>query len=415
MQHKADICIIGGGAIGQSCAWYLRQAGLDVTILEAKSPGSGSSGGNAGMIVPSHFIPMASPGVISQGLRWLMKRDSPFYIRPTLSFKLFRWLLLFMQAAKHKRVEEAMPVLRDLSLASLEEYQKLAKQLDIPVNHQGILLLYNTSEGEAECQTLAKEGNEVGIDVQLHTRDAVNKLDPNLHTVARGAAYFPQDSHLNPTELMTSLEKSLRAQGVSIQSGVRVTRLSKTSGGINLETNRGSIACQQVVITAGAWSSTLTDSLGLNMPLQGGKGYSMDILPGDRQLKIPLLLAEAKVAITPMAEKLRFAGTLELCGTDTKVRPNRVKGIANSVQEYLPQFNPAEIMDSQIWQGLRPCSPDGLPYIGRFKKYPSVLTATGHGMLGISLAPITGKLIAETILEKPLTISSPLFSADRFY
>ena len=366
------------------------------------------------MIVPSHFIPLASPGVISQGLRWLVKRDSPFYIRPTLSFKLLRWLMLFMQSAKHERVEKAMPVLRDLSLASLEEYRKLAKQLDVPVNHQGILLLYKSSKGEAECQMLANEGNAMGIEVQLHSRETVNKLDPKLKTIARGAAYFPQDSHLNPSELMEKIEISLKNQGVSIHSGVRVAQLSNTSSGVKLETNQGYFDCQQAVLTAGAWTSMLTDSLGLNMPLQGGKGYSMDIMPADRQLNIPLLLAEAKVAITPMAERLRFAGTLELCGTDTKIRKNRVRGIAHSVQAYLPQFNPKEILDSAIWQGLRPCSPDGLPYIGRFKKCPSILTATGHGMLGISLAPVTGKLIAETIIEQPLSINSPLLAADRF-
>lgn len=414
MEAKKDVLIIGGGIIGLATAWYLRDSGLSVTVLEADKPGSGASAGNAGMIVPSHFVPFATPGMILQGLRWLLRPDSPFYIRPRLDPDLLRWLWLFNKASTAGQAEAGMPVLRDLHLASLREYFHLAQTLGLDLRQQGILMLYNSQEGEHEARELFRKGQEVAVEVRLLDREEANTLDPNLHCQARGAAYFPQDSHLIPAGLVEKMAAALAENGTTLHTGIRVKRLSRVRGGIEVETNRNTYRAARVVLAAGAWSGSLAAQLGLRMPLEGGKGYSMDIDPGNRQISVPLLLAEARVAITPMASQLRFAGTLELCGTDRRIRRKRVEGIARSASRYLPQFPAEEILQGEVWQGLRPCSPDGFPYIGSFAGCPEVFAATGHGMLGVSLGPITGKLLAEAILEQPMSLASPLFAADRF-
>ena len=413
----ANIGIIGGGIIGLSSAYYLNKAGHKVTIIEQGDLKDGCSFGNAGMIVPSHFIPMATPGMISKGIRWMFNSTSPFYVKPRLSGDLIKWGYQFYKHSTKEHVERSIPALKEISLLSKAMYQQLAKELpfDFGYNERGLMMLFQNAETEKEERETAHLANKIGIEAHLLSPEEVQKLEPDVKVKVRGGVYFPGDGHLTPQALVSQLITFLKVRGVTFQTQTTVEDFIIESERIKLiKTSKGEFYFEEVVIAAGSWSGLLAAKLDLSLPMQAGKGYSFTLRKVEKNIRIPSIFLEARVAITPMGNTLRFGGTMEISGVDHTISMNRVKGIVDSIPRYYPDMKVAMPMKENVWHGLRPCSPDGLPYIGRSKKIRNLILATGHSMMGVSLGPGTGKLISEIVNQENPSISLDTFMPERF-
>ena len=413
----ANIGIIGGGIIGLSSAYYLNKAGHKVTIIEQGDLKDGCSFGNAGMIVPSHFIPMATPGMISKGIRWMFNSTSPFYVKPRLSGDLIKWGYQFYKHSTKEHVERSIPALKEISLLSKAMYQQLAKELpfDFGYNERGLMMLFQNAETEKEERETAHLANKIGIEAHLLSPEEVQKLEPDVKVKVRGGVYFPGDGHLTPQALVSQLITFLKVRGVTFQTQTTVEDFIIESEKVKLiKTSKGEFYFDEVVIAAGSWSGLLAAKLDLSLPMQAGKGYSFTLRKVEKNIRIPSIFLEARVAITPMGNTLRFGGTMEISGVDHTISMNRVKGIVDSIPRYYPDMKVAMPMKENVWHGLRPCSPDGLPYIGRSKKIRNLLLATGHSMMGVSLGPGTGKLISEIVNQENPSISLDTFMPERF-
>ncbi|GAA4460432.1 FAD-dependent oxidoreductase [Nibrella saemangeumensis] len=411
------IAIIGGGIIGLCSAYYLQQAGFRVTVFDQNPITDGCSFGNAGMIVPSHIIPLAQPGMIAKGMQMLLRSTSPFYIKPRLSAELLRWGWLFYRHSTTEHVERSIPVLRDISLLSKRLYQELAAtgKVDFGWQERGLLMLYKTAAAEHDMAEEAEVANRAGVEAQLLTGQQVQDLEPETRVDVRGAVFFPGDAHINPGQLVRSLVAYLRQQGVTILEEQAVTGFETSAGRVTaVRTAQGDHAVDEIVVAGGAWSPVIARQLGLSLPLQGGKGYSFMLKNVTDNVRVPAIMLEARATATPIGTDLRFAGTLEVAGVDLSVNMNRVRGIVQSINQYYPDIQVDMPKPETVWRGLRPCSPDGLPYIGRLQGYNNVTLATGHGMMGISLGPATGKLIAETIAGQPPSMDLVAFRLERF-
>jgi D-amino-acid dehydrogenase len=410
--------IVGGGIIGLCSAYYLSEAGTEVEVIDQSDFTDGCSFGNAGMIVPSHFTPMATPGVIAKGLRWMFDSKSPFYIKPRLNAELLQWLWKFYQSCSKEKVDRAIPVLRNYQFLSKQLYQELAKkpELDFLYKEVGLLMLYKTAKAEEEEKSIAELANEVGIEAKILNSVEVEKLETGTSTNVLGGIYYPGDAHLSPNRLMKGLVSYLKKRGVIFRDKTTVTGFKYQKDKIEaILTNKGiQIPVENLVVAGGAWTPKILKFLGIKMLLQDGKGYSITLKNTVEKITIPSLLAEAKVAMTPMGNDLRIGGTLEISNLSQKINLLRMAGILEAVPKYYPELKQKMPPKETIWHGYRPCPPDGLPYMGRSKKYKNLVIATGHAMMGMSLGPASGKLVAEIIQNDSTSLNLTLLDPNRF-
>jgi D-amino-acid dehydrogenase len=396
----SKVLIIGGGIVGLTSAYYLQKKGYEVTILDKGDITDNCSFGNAGMIVPSHFVPLAAPGMIKQGIRWMFDSKSPFYVRPSVNANLINWGLKFMKHATAKHVSQSAEPLRDLSLLSKKLYEGLAKEpdFDFELTNNGILAFYKTEKAGEEEAHLAARAIELGLDMAVLTADECLALQPDLKLDVLGAVHYRCDAHLYPTKLMNALLKYLTNNGVKIERGKEVDKI-ETAGNRIMKVFTGNQAWEadQYVIATGSWSPAVAKMADIKISLMPGKGYSFMEPEPQNRLTIPALLCEARVAITPMNGQIRYGGTMELDKINNRINMQRVKGIVESVPAYFPDLKPAIPAEKDIWYGFRPSSPDGLPYIGRSEKRENLVIATGHGMMGLSLGPATGLLVSQIV------------------
>ena len=394
-----DVVIIGGGAVGLWCAWHLHQAGRHVTIVDKGDFTDGCSFGNAGMIVPSHFIPMASPGIISKGIQWMFKKDSPFYIRPRFNLELAQWLWAFYRSSTHKHVAESIALLRDLHTESRELYRQLqhAPGFSFGFEQKGILMLFKSAAAERDELEMAEAAHQLGIDAIHLTPEKLKQVEPGIQMDVRGAVHYPGDAHVTPHVFMRQMVNQLKQEGVVFLPGKEISGIhDHGSTGAEASTADGDILrAQKIVVATGSWSGKLLKKTGYRLPMQDGKGYSMTLERPSLKPSIPSILHEARVAITPMGDDLRISGTLEISGMDDKVNPHKVNSILKAVPEYYPGM---KIKDAgPVWFGYRPCTPDGMPYIGPLQSDSAVIMATGHAMMGLSLAPVTGRIVKDML------------------
>lgn len=407
--------VIGGGVIGVASAYYLARQGWEVTLVERGEVCAGCSYGNAGLVVPSHVIPLAAPGVWQQGLRWMLDPESPFYIRPRASAELARWLWRFRAACAPARMRQAMPVLRRLSVESLGLYRELAEEagFDFGFRQSGSMTVFLTPEGLAHGRAEARLLAEAGVTVELLDGPAARAAEPTLPPGVAGALRCPEDALLVPDRFVTGLARVAASLGVRVQTGTEVIGFRTAGGRIAaVETTRGPRAADLVVLAAGAWSPGLGRMLGLRVPIQPAKGYSLTYRRPARGPAIPLLPAEGRFSVTPMGEFLRFGGTLELAGMDLSVNRRRVEALRRQALRCLDGVGELELLE--IWRGLRPCAPDGLPLVGRSTRFENLIIAAGHAMLGMSLGPVTGKLVARLAAEGALPADLRALDPERF-
>lgn len=413
-----QVVVIGGGIVGLSSAWFLEQSGHQVTIIDEAGPITNCSHGNAGYVCPSHFIPLATPGIVQQGLRWMLNSESPFYIQPRLNIDLMRWGWHFIRSANERKVNAAALPLRDIALHSQSMYEQWASLPDFDFGYEkkGLLEIFQTNSVQQHAAHTVEKANEIGLTgTRLLTQEELFAFEPNLRIDARGAIWFPGDAHLSPNRLMIQLQQILIDRGVHIMKGKATGFI--TSGKELKAVKYGNIevAADAVVLAAGSWSAQLAHQLNLALPLVAGRGYSITTNNEPYRLQHPAILVEGRVALTPMKDQqLRIGGTMEIVDTQTPPHFNRMKGVLQAVKQFFPDMDIPFPATKDIWYGYRPCSADGLPYIGKTSRWNNLVVATGHAMIGMSLGAGTGQLVADLINDAPTAINLQPFHPDRF-
>lgn len=426
--------IIGGGIIGLSAAYYLNEDGWSVTVLEKGDLTDNCSFGNMGYLSPSHFVPLAAPGIIGQGILWMFSPKSPFYVRPSLRGDLIDWGLKFMRASNQRHVERSARPLADLLVLSKNltaEWQK-SGLMDFEYTENGCIMYYQTAKTEKEELENARVATDLGLKTEILDREQIQLLEPDLRPEVRGGVWFKDDAHLHPNSLMRQLPALLEKRGVKILKNTEVVGFQKENGEITTvqyrttENQQLSTSDELVVLAAGSWSPAIAKMAGEHLSLMPGKGYSMTVETPRQLLRHPCILLEAKVALTPWSTRLRIGSTMEIGPVNDRILFPRVRGILEAVPKFLPGYtdDPAfrELADfeklkkyawEKVWFGFRPVSADGLPYIGFAKQTQNLLIATGHAMIGLSMGAGTGKLVAELAGGKPVSVGVEAFDPAR--
>ncbi len=407
---RYDVIIAGGGAIGLSAALFMQQQGMEVLVIDRDKTGNGCSWGNAGMIVPSHFIPLAAPGMVARGLKWMFSPESPFSITPRPDPSLISWLLRFAGHSNSRNVERSSRLLLNLNLRSKELYRQISGDLGFPLHEKGLMIMYTTTHGKKEENDTASKALSIGLKPVLFDNTRLREIEPAVGEDVRGAVLYPADAHLDPSALMTGLRKQL-AGSIRYESLLRLTTSGKEIR--TAVTTGGEYHADNFVVAAGIWSKNILGSLGINLPLVGGKGYSF-MVPAHTAINTPAILSEARVAVTPLGNEIRFGGTMQIGKGLSGFTRGKIQGITQSIGRYLPSYEMNGAMPERVWAGLRPLSPDGLPYIGASSRFANLHIGTGHAMMGISLAPVTGELLAASIKGDILPEGLQLLSPGRF-
>lgn len=410
------IIIIGGGIAGLSSAYYLNKEGHQVTVIDKSDISAGASFVNAGYITPSHIIPLASPGMIAKGIKWMFNSASPFYLKPRWDPDFFKWSWYFHKSSTKAKVARAIPVIKDINILSRGLFEDIYTSSDLgefQLENKGLLMLYKTDKAGEDELEVARKARFLGLEVKSLDNEALKKLEPNVKLDVKGAIHYECDRHTTPTEFMPKMVKYLKGVGVGLKTNEEVREITTSSGIITeIITSKAAYKADEVVLAAGSWSGEISKQLAVKLPLQAGKGYSINVKK-PTGISIPAVLMEAKAAVTPMQGFTRFAGTMEFSGINDTIRKERVEAIANAAKSYYPEIEISKEDKSNAKSGLRPVSPDGLPYIGRSKSYSNLVFATGHAMMGWSLGPATGKLVSEIIDGKNTAMDIKPFDPDR--
>jgi D-amino-acid dehydrogenase len=414
---KQQTIIIGGGVIGLSCAYYLQKEGYKVTVIDRGDITDSCSFGNMGFMSPSHFVPLASPGIISEGIRHMLNSRSPFYIKPRLDLDLIKWMWQFWKSCKASVVKKNAPHLNKILMLSRDLINAMRDDLGDVFNmeEKGCLMMCREQKALDHEFHLADDAEKLGLKVERLNKQQVQELEPDVELNVSGAVLFKDDCHFDPGKFMVVLKKYLENNGVRFQLHTTVTGFEKAGNKVSsVITNKGSFSCGQLIIASGSWLPVVGKMLGINLLLQAGKGYSYTYDNVEKNIRYPAILVEGRCAITPWGHRLRIGGTMEIGGINNNVLPKRMEGIYNGVRSFYPGLKILPPPVDKIWNGLRPVTPDGLPYIGRTEKYNNVILAGGHAMLGVSEASGTGKLVSEMIAGKQTIIDINAFRLSRF-
>jgi D-amino-acid dehydrogenase len=401
-----DVVVVGGGAVGACCALELARRGARVTLVE-KGPAlaSGCSAGNAGLVCPSHSTPLSNPAALRNGLRWLLRSDSPFALKPRP--RAVPWLARFTLASR--RADAGAQVIRTLSSASLELHRELADTVGTGLVQKGVLDVHATAQSLAAGRAAAERS---GLRFEVLDREAALTLEPALGPRTAGAVLHPDEAHCDPQRFVAAVGVAASAAGAEIALGVEVRRLRADAGRVVVETADGELRPETVVLAAGAWSAGLARHAGVFVPLEGGKGYHVDLEAGEDDPARPVWLQEAWAIATPLPGRLRLAGTLELAGLDLGIDRRRAEAVRLGGLRGLRGLEGRRVLE--VWAGLRPCTPDGLPVIGRAPLLPGLVLATGHGMKGVALAPVTGRLVGELVAGERASLDLEPLRPERF-
>lgn len=416
MTTKTDTLIIGGGPVGLSCAYYLLKSGRKVTILDAKEIGKGSGSGNAGHIVPSHIIPLAAPGVVTSALKWMLDpAHSPFGMAIRLDPNYVSWLLKFVLACSEANVQRSIKPLNDLGQLSAKNFAILIaeEKFDCSYQEKGLLFLYKTEKAFHDGQHEGEFMQKHGIPVSVYDKSKVHEVEPAALDEVIGGVHFTGDAHLNPAVFLKSLSECVSGMGAEMFENMPVTGFESANGRITkVKTNTGDFEAGQIILAAGALTPSIARDLRLNIPIQPARGYSLTMSATKQMPSHALILGERRIAVSPMGGLLRFTGRLEVGNYSMEPNPVWLQRIENSAREYLRLDKRLDVKET--WAGLRPTTPDGMPIIGRSPKLSNLILATGHAMLGLSLGPGTGQVVAELVNGKETTFDLSPLSLERF-
>lgn len=410
------VIVVGGGVIGASCAYYLTKAGWSVTILERGLFGKGCSHGNCGLITPSHVLPLAGPGAIRQAFTALLKRDSAFTIKPRLDVALWSWLFRFVRRCNVRDMLSAGQAIKALLHSSRSLYDQLMAEepFDCEWDTRGLLFVLQTAAGmEHFAHTDQLLGERFNMPATRYDGDRVRELEPALKPGLAGGWHYPADAQLRPDKLMASWRHVLQALGVVVREHVEVKAfVRERRHALRVVTAQEELAADAFVIAAGALTPWLNRALGCKIPIQPGKGYSITMRRPAICPVLPLIFEEHRVAVTPHRSAYRLGSTMEFAGYDTTLNRRRLKLLTEGARHYLqePYAEPVQ----EEWYGWRPMTPDSVPIIDRSPIMENVMIAAGHNMLGVSMAPATGKLVTELLGGATPHLDASRYSLRRF-
>ena len=393
--------VLGAGVIGLSCAYFLRRAGWEATILDRGEPGHGCSWGTAGLLCPAHSQPLPGPGVLRKALRWMLREDSPFHIRLRVDPALAGWLLGFARACTLARSRESFRAIRSVSSLSLQLFEEVRERgdADFHFERRGGYWAFVTEAGVAHARKEAEELRRNGFPVDFLGGDAAREREPALSASVRAAIFLHGDAHGSSLGFAESLAATLERQGARLETGVQALRLLREGNRIrgaevvDCDGVREERVADETILALGAHSPLLARTAGVRLPIQAAKGYSATVRTFDGVPSIPVTVAERKVIITPLPGQVRFAGTLELAGFDSSLNERRYRAVIAGGQAGLA--TPIPLDDEVAWSGFRPLTPSSVPLIGRPPGRDGLLVAAGHGMLGFTQSLGTGRLIQQ--------------------
>jgi D-amino-acid dehydrogenase len=391
------VVVVGGGVIGTACAYFLMRSGWRVTLIERAGIGQGSSHANCGLICPSHVLPLAEPGMVAKGLKSLFQRNSPFAIKPRFDPALWAWLLHFAARCNDRDMIEAGHGIQPLLLSSMALYHDLIEResLNCEFETHGLLFAYRSQAGmDSYAATNKLMGESFQCVAERYDGDAITELEPALRPGLAGGWFYHDDAHLRPDKLMQAWRRVLEAGGVAVRENCGLQSFRSRNGKVLAAvTAHGDVAADLFVVAAGAWTPQLNNELGCRVPIQPGKGYSLTMSRPATCPRIPLVFPETRVAVTPFQSGYRLGSTMEFAGYDESIRPQRLQLLKDGATRYLKEPYCEPVLE--VWFGWRPMTYDSVPIIDRSPKYENIMIASGHNMLGLSMAPATGKLVAE--------------------
>lgn len=413
MKH---IIVIGAGVIGSTCAYYLIKAGCTVTLVDQGSFGSGASHGNCGYVAPSHVLPLAGPRVLGNTMKAMLSPDSPFSVRPGMNMALWGWLLQFAKRCNVKHMMKAAPAINALLQSSRRLYDELFANegFDTDWQTKGILFAFQSKQAhEHYTHTNELLHRQFNMGAERYDGDEVQKLEPALKSGLAGGWHYKDDAHLRPDRLIANWKRWLTEHEVTIKENCKVTGLIAEGNQVKgIKTAGGDIEGTHVIVATGAWTPMLNEQLQCKVPIQPGKGYSVTMTKPTPCPVVPLIFEEHRVAVTPFADGYRLGSIMEFAGYDATMNPKRIELLRSGASHYLTTPCGETVLEQ--WWGWRPMTYDSVPIIGAVPAFSNAYLATGHSMLGLSLATGTGKLVCEMILgEKPHVPVEP-YSMKRF-
>jgi D-amino-acid dehydrogenase len=414
-EKQADVLVVGAGVVGLSVAYYAASAGAKVVVLEKGEIGAGSSSGNAGLIVPSFFDPLPSPGAIGEGLRHLFDRQGYFGIHFRPDLRLIYWLARFACHCNRREFYRHSELFMRLSGEGVQVHLELARLggREYDFGQKGLLYLFLSAKRFIQGRERAARAMDSGFASEVFSADEVRDVEPAAGRAVIGGIRFLTDASLDPAKFLEWLARQAAAWGVRIMTETEVFDVQLGRNRVNsVFTTKGEFRGEQVVLAGGAWLAPLGRRFGVNLPVEGGKGFSQTFLKPRMNVRQPLILDEQHVAVSPLANALRITGALELSGLDLTINPDRVRGIHRSACRYLPLIEP--LHPSEIWRGLRPCTPDGLPLVGRLHSLNNVIVAGGHDTRGMTLGPLTGQYVTRLLAGQSINDFEHRLSPERF-
>lgn len=417
MRDDPDVLVVGGGVVGLFCAYHLRRAGRSVLVVERGPIGGpqSCSSGNTGFVGTQGAAPLAEPGVLGAGLRWLLDPESPLAIRPRWDGALLSWLWHFRRACNERDARAGFRVLVEMKKRSLEILRELCSTgaLASTLTVHGMVLAFKTAAGFEKARRSVPQAVAGGVPLRVLDAGELRALEPDVEFDVHGALYNEEGAYLRTPDFVVELARAVEAMGAGLQGNAEVTGFEVAGGRVaRVRTAGGELRPGEVVVAAGAWSKACARMLGVGLELQPARGYSITVERPCNGPRLPVILSEGKVALAPLGDRLRFGGTLELAGMDAAVSRRRVDGILRTVRAYLPRLERTETVD--VWSGLRPCTPDSVPFIGRAGPCRNVSVACGHGHIGMGLAPVGGRLIAQVVTGEPPEMDLTPFRVDRY-
>jgi D-amino-acid dehydrogenase len=411
----ADVVVVGAGAIGLCCAYSLRKRGLDVVVVDAGEPGEGASHGNGGWICPSLSGPVPAPGVTAKSLRWLLRPDSPLYIRFRADVRFLHWLWQFRRHCNERDYNRSLDAVARLNLRTLDLYDAMLQDgVQFEMHNQGLLFLFRTDAAVRSETADLRRVEQFGYPpARWLPIDELRAEEPHVAPGVLGGLLAPAERHVRPESLTRGLVDRLQEMGVPVRSHEAVVGFQiKDKAITGVRTTKGQLNATHVVLAAGVWTGGLSRMLNQRLPLEAGKGYSVTMHGAAYPIRRPLYFAETLVGCSPYEGGVRILGTMELSGINSRIPARRMAALKRAPEGYLSGWQPTQVQEE--WTGMRPLTPDGLPIIGPLPGYCNAFVATGHAMLGITLGPVTGEAIADLVMETAPADALTAFRADRF-
>lgn len=408
------VAIVGSGLIGLATAYELARRGAEVVVIGDRAPGAGASSNNAGWIVPAESGPVPAPGVVLQTLRWMARPDSPVHVRPELSLSFARFFTGMLRACTASAYDRAFTATAALARGTMDALDTWAADgMAFEMHAAGEVRAYVEPEAYRDAVADLARYRRAGLEPEALSGDEARAAVPVLGDAVVGAVRFPHERHVRPQTVVDALVARLEALGATLVRGRVTGAWALPSGGVELRGAFGAQRADALVIAAGAWSAHVARLLGSRLPVRPGKGYSVDYVPAQLDMAPVVMLSEAHCAVTPLDGATRVAGTMEFGGLDERVSEVRLRAIREAPSRYFRRWDP-DAPSLPPSAGLRPMMPDGIACIGRLAPYRHVYVATGHAMLGLTLAPRTGALLAGAVLDGADPVELRPFSPARF-